>query len=163
VKFEQIGSVSYVTWDGVVSYGTNSPATFQLQFDRATGNVTYAWGAVALAGNEWLVGFAAPPVHPASAGRKRAFLGCLLCFIFLLLSHPHAAPHPRPCLLETRSLVGHLTHRPTRPGQRCMIRLLNAHNPWPADLRRLRRRQFRRRTALCHRPTRPTRRLRPLP
>ena len=59
VKFEQIGSTSYVTWDGVHSYGTTSPATFQLQFHRPSGNVTFAWGSVAIAGNGWLVGFAA--------------------------------------------------------------------------------------------------------
>jgi len=60
VKFEQVGNVSYVTWDGVYSYGTTSPATFQLQFDRSNGNVTFAWGPVTVAGNGWLVGFAAP-------------------------------------------------------------------------------------------------------
>jgi len=59
VKFEQVGNVSYVTWDGVYSYGTTSPATFQLQFNRSTGDVTYAWGPVTVAGNGWLVGFAA--------------------------------------------------------------------------------------------------------
>jgi hypothetical protein len=69
VKFEQVGNVSYVTWDGVYSYGTTSPATFQLQFDRATGNVTYAWGPVTVAGNGWLVGFAAAAPN-ADAGNR---------------------------------------------------------------------------------------------
>ena len=59
VKFEQVGNVSYVTWDGVYSFGTTSPVTFQLQFDRSNGNVTFAWGPVTVAGNGWLVGFAA--------------------------------------------------------------------------------------------------------
>ena len=59
VKFEQVGSFTYVTWDGVFSRGTTSPVTFQLQLDRSTGNVTYAWGSVVLGGNEWLVGFSA--------------------------------------------------------------------------------------------------------
>jgi hypothetical protein len=59
VKFHQSGAISYVTWDGVYSFGTTSPGTFQLQIDRATGNVTYAWGPVVVAGNSWLVGFAA--------------------------------------------------------------------------------------------------------
>jgi hypothetical protein len=59
VRFEQIGAMSYVTWQGVYTYGTSSPATFQLQFDRATGNVTYVWNVVALAPGGWLVGFAA--------------------------------------------------------------------------------------------------------
>jgi hypothetical protein len=59
VKFEQIGSTSYVTWDGVYSFGAASPATFQLQFHRPSGNVTFAWGIVNVVGNGWLVGFAA--------------------------------------------------------------------------------------------------------
>jgi hypothetical protein len=42
VKFEQIGSVAYVTWDGVYDYGGTGPAnanTFQFQFDSASGSV----------------------------------------------------------------------------------------------------------------------------
>ena len=58
VKFEQIGTVAYVTWDGVLSYGTNDPNTWQLQFDLATGNVTYVWDSITASGDEWLVGYA---------------------------------------------------------------------------------------------------------
>jgi hypothetical protein len=77
VKFEQVGSVSYVTWDGVFSYGTNTAATFQLQFDRASGHVTLAFGAVAVAGNGWLVGFAAPAPNVDPASRNLSATGPL--------------------------------------------------------------------------------------
>lgn len=47
VKFEEVGGVAYVTWDGVYRYNTNNPDTFQFQFDLATGNVTIVWSACA--------------------------------------------------------------------------------------------------------------------
>lgn len=60
VKFHEAGNISYVTWDGVFSFGTTTGGnTFQFQFDRATGNVTYAFGAMAGTGNGFLVGYAA--------------------------------------------------------------------------------------------------------
>jgi hypothetical protein len=59
VKFEQIGNVAYVTWDGVYSFATTAANTFQLQFDLATGNVTCVWTTMVASGNAWLVGFAA--------------------------------------------------------------------------------------------------------
>jgi hypothetical protein len=59
VKFEEIGNVSYVTWDGVYSYNTTAANTWQLQFDRATGNVTFVWTTMVASGSVWLVGFAA--------------------------------------------------------------------------------------------------------
>ena len=59
VKFHEAGAVSYVTWDGVYSFGTTAANTFQLQFDRTTGNVTFAWGTMVASGNAWLVGYAA--------------------------------------------------------------------------------------------------------
>ncbi|MFY9340958.1 MAG: hypothetical protein WAT39_00620 [Planctomycetota bacterium] len=59
VKFHQAGTVSYVTWEGVYSFGTTAANTWQLQFDRATGNVTYVWQTMVASGNEWLVGYAA--------------------------------------------------------------------------------------------------------
>jgi hypothetical protein len=60
VKFQQIGNVAYVTWDGVYSFNTTDANTWQLQFDLATGNVTYAWSTMVASGNAWLVGYAAP-------------------------------------------------------------------------------------------------------
>jgi hypothetical protein len=59
VKFEQIGMVAYVTWDGVYSYNTTAPNTWQLQFDLNTGNVTYVFQSMVASGNGWLVGYAA--------------------------------------------------------------------------------------------------------
>lgn len=59
VKFHQTSSVSYVTWDGVFDYGTTTPNTWQLQFDRNTGRVTYAWQTMSHQGGALLVGFAA--------------------------------------------------------------------------------------------------------
>jgi hypothetical protein len=59
VKFEQVGTVAYVTWDGVYDFGTTNRNTWQLQFDRATGNVTYAWQTMSGTGNAMLVGYAA--------------------------------------------------------------------------------------------------------
>lgn len=60
VKFHEAGSVSYVTWDGVFSYNTTTGGnTFQLQFDRSNGNVTFAWQAMAGTGNGFLVGYTA--------------------------------------------------------------------------------------------------------
>jgi hypothetical protein len=41
IKFEEVGSISYVTWDGVANYGGTSTdvTTMQFQFDRSNGNV----------------------------------------------------------------------------------------------------------------------------
>lgn len=65
VKFQEIGNISYVTWDGVFDFsGVATPNFFQLQFDRATGRVTYAWQAMSTVGNAFLVGFA--PGAPAA-------------------------------------------------------------------------------------------------
>lgn len=58
VKFEQQGSVAYVTWDGVFSFGSTSANTWQLQFDLPTGNVIFVWQSMSGTGNEVLVGYA---------------------------------------------------------------------------------------------------------
>ena len=57
VKFEEVGNLACVTWDGVYSYGTASPDTFQMQFDTASGAVHLVWGAMGVAGNGYLVGY----------------------------------------------------------------------------------------------------------
>ncbi|MCA8950787.1 MAG: hypothetical protein KDE27_14890 [Planctomycetes bacterium] len=59
VFFEEIGTISYMTWNGVYSYGTTAPETFQLQFDRSTGNVTYVFQQISGQGNGYVVGYAA--------------------------------------------------------------------------------------------------------
>lgn len=58
VKFEQVGTIAYVTWEGVVSFGTNDVNTMQLQFDLIFGVVTMVWPSMIASGNEWLVGYA---------------------------------------------------------------------------------------------------------
>ncbi|MBM3960427.1 MAG: hypothetical protein FJ306_00775 [Planctomycetes bacterium] len=57
VKFEEVGGIAYITWDGVYSCATTNPETFQLQFDLASGNVHFVFGAVGGVGNGYLVGF----------------------------------------------------------------------------------------------------------
>lgn len=60
VKFEEIGSVAYVTWDGVYNFSGTNPATdastIQYQFDTATGNVHIVFGTMTTTGNGFLVG-----------------------------------------------------------------------------------------------------------
>lgn len=60
VKFEEVGNLSIVTFDGVYNYGGTTAAdanTFQWQFDRTTGNVHFVWQTMSTAGNARLVGY----------------------------------------------------------------------------------------------------------
>lgn len=60
VKFETIGSIAYVTWDGVYDFGGTSAAnanTFQFQFDTATGAVHIVFQGMSVLGNARLVGY----------------------------------------------------------------------------------------------------------
>jgi hypothetical protein len=60
VKFEQIGTTAYITWDGVWDYGGTTAAnanTMQAQFDLTTGTVHYVYGTMSTLGNGRLVGF----------------------------------------------------------------------------------------------------------
>ncbi|MBL8724654.1 MAG: hypothetical protein JNK49_11440, partial [Planctomycetes bacterium] len=60
VKFEEVGSMVYVTWDGVYNYlGTTAAdaSTMQYQFDCSTGNVGIVFGTLSALGNPWLVGY----------------------------------------------------------------------------------------------------------
>jgi hypothetical protein len=60
VKYEEVGSISYITWDGVWDFGGTTVANasnWQLQFDRSTGTVTWAWTTMSTLGNGFLVGF----------------------------------------------------------------------------------------------------------
>ncbi len=80
VKFEEIAGVAYVTWDGVFDYGTTGPgSTFQFQFDLATGNVNYVWGAISGLGNNHLVGYSAggPSMDPGSIDLSVALPGTI--------------------------------------------------------------------------------------
>jgi hypothetical protein len=56
VKREDVGSRVIVTWDGVHTWNTASPNTLQLQFDLATGDVTFVWLAVTDVSSLFLVG-----------------------------------------------------------------------------------------------------------
>lgn len=58
VKFEEVGSLAIVTWDGVLSFGTTaSPDTWQLQFDTSNGTVNYVWLTNGGLGNAKLIGY----------------------------------------------------------------------------------------------------------
>lgn len=60
VKFEELGGVAYITWDGVWDNAGTSVAdanTMQAQFDLATGTVHYVYGTMSPGGNARLVGF----------------------------------------------------------------------------------------------------------
>ncbi|HEX5050589.1 MAG TPA: hypothetical protein VFZ65_02345 [Planctomycetota bacterium] len=64
VKFEEVGPIAYITWDGVWDYGGTSVAdasTFQFQFDSSNGSVAYVWQNMSpnggLTGTGFLVGY----------------------------------------------------------------------------------------------------------
>jgi hypothetical protein len=60
VKFEQVGPVAFVTWDGVFDNGGTTPAsasTFQFQLDTASGIVHLVFQATSTGGNARLVGY----------------------------------------------------------------------------------------------------------
>ncbi len=58
VKFEEIAGKAYVTWDNVRDFSGTGTSTWQLQFELASGNVTYAWQTMSGAGNAFLAGYA---------------------------------------------------------------------------------------------------------
>lgn len=72
VVFEQIGSIAYITWNGVPTFGSAVPCTFQFQFDSAVGSVTLAIQTMsatsATTAQEYLVGYspAGPSMDPGS-------------------------------------------------------------------------------------------------
>lgn len=61
VKFEEIGGIAYVTWEGVYHNGGTTPAaanTMQAQFELATGTVHYVYDTMSTGGSAArLVGF----------------------------------------------------------------------------------------------------------
>jgi hypothetical protein len=73
VKFEQIGAIAYITWDGVYDYQVPAPGpananTFQFQFDTATGAVHLVFQTMSALGNARLVGYSpgGPSPDPGS-------------------------------------------------------------------------------------------------
>jgi hypothetical protein len=74
VKYEFVGTVACITWDGVESYPTTAanPSTLQFQFDIATGEVTIIWVAIEstggtgfLQGSDHIIGFSPGGLSPA--------------------------------------------------------------------------------------------------
>ena len=60
VKFEQIGNIAYITWDGVWDFGGATAAnanTLQAQFDVTTGTAHFVYQTMSTLGNGFLVGF----------------------------------------------------------------------------------------------------------
>jgi hypothetical protein len=60
IQFEEVGSVSYFTWNGVWDFAGTSTAnanTMQIQFDRSSGNVHMIWQTMSTLGNGFLTGF----------------------------------------------------------------------------------------------------------
>ncbi|MBK8098744.1 MAG: hypothetical protein IPK26_16650 [Planctomycetes bacterium] len=63
VKFQQVGTIAYITWDNVWDFGGTSATAanqWQLQFDLGTGNVTFAWQTMSNLGGPTVVGYSAP-------------------------------------------------------------------------------------------------------
>ncbi|HEX6810729.1 MAG TPA: hypothetical protein VF384_03810 [Planctomycetota bacterium] len=90
VKFEEVGGVAYVTWDGVWDYGGTSVAnanTFQAQFDIATGLVHYVWQTVSNSGNGILTGIsnAGPSPNPGSMDISAALPSTYIASTFATL------------------------------------------------------------------------------
>lgn len=60
VKFEQVGALACVTWDGVwdnAGTSATNASTFQFQFDTASGNVHVVFQTMSALGNGFLVGY----------------------------------------------------------------------------------------------------------
>ena len=87
VRFHQVGTVSCVTWESVYTYNTTDANTWQLQFDRTTGDVTMVWLGITPTGSEWLVGFAA---GQASADRGGLDISAALPGTFRTFSYDMA-------------------------------------------------------------------------
>ena len=71
VKFEQIGAIAYITWDGVWDFNGTTAAnanTFQFQFDTGTGMVHLVFQTMSALGNIRLVGYSpgGPSTDPGS-------------------------------------------------------------------------------------------------
>lgn len=57
IKFEEVGGVAYVTWEGVYTHNTTSPNTVQVQFSLASGDITIVYDAFTPSGNAYLTGY----------------------------------------------------------------------------------------------------------
>lgn len=97
VKFEQVGAIAYITWDGVYSYATTNPETMQMQFDTSSGSVHMVWGTIGGAGNAYLVGWSpgGPSADPGNRDISATLPGTFSVFgADLLPLRLAAAPSP---------------------------------------------------------------------
>ena len=58
IKFEEVGGIAYVTWDGVYNYNTTNAMTAQVQLNLGTGDITVVYGACTPAAG-YVVGYSA--------------------------------------------------------------------------------------------------------
>ena len=79
ILYEVVGTTAYVTWNGVYSYLTTSPNTFQFQFDLVTGNVTLVIGALSTSADPVVVGYspAGASLDPGSTDLSAALASTL--------------------------------------------------------------------------------------
>ncbi|MBZ0150405.1 MAG: hypothetical protein K8J09_02655 [Planctomycetes bacterium] len=98
IKFEEVGAMVYLTWEGVESYpalsGTTpvvNQSTFQFQFDTGTGNVTYVWQTITGVGgsnfgDEHVIGYSPGGPSPTTGAIDLATL------TGLVLAEPEVLP-----------------------------------------------------------------------
>jgi len=84
VKFEEVGGIAYITWDGVYDFGGSTAAdanTFQIQFDTASGAVHFSFQAMSTTvnGNDFLVGYSpgGASADPGSVDLSTALVGTI--------------------------------------------------------------------------------------
>jgi hypothetical protein len=106
VKFEEVGSVACITWDGVWDYGGASASyasTQQFQFDESTGAVHILFLTMSAQGNGHLVGYSP---GGASADPGNSDLEAALAAAITLVS-PSAAESPALALTGSpRPVIG---------------------------------------------------------
>jgi len=104
IKFEEVGSVSYVTWDGVWDYGgasASNASTWQMQFDRSTGNVSWVWQTMSplsgTTGTGFLVGYSTggPSLDPGNRDISATLPGSFSAGADILALALSASPSPR--------------------------------------------------------------------
>jgi hypothetical protein len=107
VKFEQIGNIAYVTWDGVWdALGTSAANanTMQAQFDVTTGIVHYHWQTMSTLGNGRMVGFsdAGSSTDPGSMNISAALPASFQAAVFAIKPLGHT--------LSARPVIGTTTN-----------------------------------------------------
>ena len=108
VKFEEVGGIAYVTWQGVYDYNGTTAAnanTMQAQFDLASGTVHYVYQTMSTLGNGFLVGYsdAGLSSDPGSMDISAALPSTYVASVFAIAPLTHAAG-ARPVLGTTIAL-----------------------------------------------------------